>query len=267
MSSAGGGTGDTAYYCDDMMDFYLGTDIYGNPESISYMYDGDDPNIPKDDTGGRFLPKESLGFLGSRVLDCPASVHDIPANQQSGHQWWVHPNDPRSGSDWYNLMALEQFKPDTNIFGDYRYLQTMGPWHIDFHDTVRIALALGIGNGLDGLRENLQNAHDLYWSEIIPTAIYHFNDSEIPIKFALNHNYPNPFNPTTMINYQLPMTKDVELSIYNLLGQKVVVLVSEKQQAGQYQVEWDASGFASGIYYYYLKAGESIQVKKMILLR
>jgi flagellar hook assembly protein FlgD len=59
----------------------------------------------------------------------------------------------------------------------------------------------------------------------------------------------------------------VELSIYNLLGQKVVTLVSEKQRAGYHQVEWDASGFASGIYYYKVEAGEYQDVKKMILLR
>jgi polyhydroxybutyrate depolymerase len=88
-----------------------------------------------------------------------------------------------------------------------------------------------------------------------------------PNNFYLNQNYPNPFNPVTMINYQLPMTNEVDLSIYNLLGQKVVTLVSEKQKAGYHQVEWNASGFASGIYYYSIKAGEFHDVKKMILLR
>jgi predicted outer membrane repeat protein len=85
--------------------------------------------------------------------------------------------------------------------------------------------------------------------------------------FALYQNYPNPFNPITMINYQLPMTNDVELSIYNLLGQKVATLVNKPQQAGSYQVEWDASGFATGVYYYQIKAGEFQDVKRMILLR
>jgi photosystem II stability/assembly factor-like uncharacterized protein len=88
-----------------------------------------------------------------------------------------------------------------------------------------------------------------------------------PSKFSLSQNYPNPFNPITMINYKLPMTSDVELSIYNLLGQKVATLVDEKQNAGDYQLEWDASGFASGIYYYQLISGDYRDVKKMILLR
>jgi len=86
-------------------------------------------------------------------------------------------------------------------------------------------------------------------------------------EFRLFQNHPNPFNPKTVINYELPITNDVELSIYNVLGQKVITLVSEKQKAGHHQVEWDASGFPSGVYYYVLKAGEFRDVKKMVYLK
>jgi predicted GH43/DUF377 family glycosyl hydrolase len=88
-----------------------------------------------------------------------------------------------------------------------------------------------------------------------------------PSEYILDQNYPNPFNPITMINYKLPMTSEVELCIYNLLGQKVASLVSEKQQAGHHQVKWDATGFPSGIYYYMIKAGEFREVKKMIFIK
>jgi hypothetical protein len=88
-----------------------------------------------------------------------------------------------------------------------------------------------------------------------------------PEKYELNQNYPNPFNPRTIINYELPTTNKVDLSIYNVLGQKVVILVSKKQKAGHYEVEWNVSGFASGVYYYMIKAGDFKDVKKMILLK
>ena len=88
-----------------------------------------------------------------------------------------------------------------------------------------------------------------------------------PTKFSLSQNYPNPFNPGTAIGYQLSALSQVELSIYNLLGQKVVTLVSERQQAGYHQVEWDASGVASGIYYYRIEAGKFQKVRKMIHLK
>ena len=68
----------------------------------------------------------------------------------------------------------------------------------------------------------------------------------IPAKFGLHQNYTNSFNPTTAIGYQLSAISDVELSIYNLIGQKVAILVTEKQSAGSHLVEWDATGFASG---------------------
>jgi len=93
------------------------------------------------------------------------------------------------------------------------------------------------------------------------------NEAKIAVKFALHQNYPNPFNPKTIINYELPITNDVELTIYNLTGQKVATLVSEKQHAGSYQVEWNASDFGSGIYIYRLTAGNSHEIKKMVLVK
>jgi hypothetical protein len=76
------------------------------------------------------------------------------------------------------------------------------------------------------------------------------NANDLPRSNTLHHNYPNPFNPKTKINYDLPITNYVNLSIYNLLGQKIATLVDEQKIAGFHQVEWDASGMASGIYYY-----------------
>jgi len=91
--------------------------------------------------------------------------------------------------------------------------------------------------------------------------------SQLPKIFRLDQNYPNPFNPITIINYQLPMSNYVELSIYTILGQKLVTLVSEKMEAGYHRVKWDASGYGSGVYFYHLKAGNFNDVKKMILLK
>jgi hypothetical protein len=88
-----------------------------------------------------------------------------------------------------------------------------------------------------------------------------------PVNYKLYANYPNPFNPTTNITYQLSKTSHVDLSLYNILGQKVVTLVKENQRAGYHQVEWNAIGFASGIYYYRIETAGFQDVKKMILLR
>jgi len=93
------------------------------------------------------------------------------------------------------------------------------------------------------------------------------SDQSLPQKYKLHQNYPNPFNPATTINYELPITNYVDLSIYNLLGQKITTLVSDTQPAGVYKVKWDASQLAGGVYFYKIEAGEFQQVKKMILIK
>ncbi|MFC2088818.1 YCF48-related protein [Calditrichota bacterium] len=86
-------------------------------------------------------------------------------------------------------------------------------------------------------------------------------------QFMLYQNYPNPFNPATVISYQLPVTSYVKLAIYNILGQQVQTLISQKQNAGSYEVRWDASSFASGVYFYKLETSNFVQTKKLILMQ
>jgi len=87
-----------------------------------------------------------------------------------------------------------------------------------------------------------------------------------PSKIKLQ-NYPNPFNPSTVINFTLPEQSDVELKVYDVLGNEIVTLVNEEKPAGKYEVEWNASNLPSGVYVYSLRAGTNIQIKKMLLLK
>ncbi len=89
----------------------------------------------------------------------------------------------------------------------------------------------------------------------------------IPASFALNQNYPNPFNPTTMINYQLSANSHVTLKVYDVLGREMATLVNQRQNAGYYSVAFDAARFASGTYFYILKAAGNVNVRKMLLLK
>jgi hypothetical protein len=88
-----------------------------------------------------------------------------------------------------------------------------------------------------------------------------------PLKLKLYQNYPNPFNPKTIINYELPISNYVEISIYNISGQKVTTLVSEKKAAGYHEVDFNAQNLSSGIYLYRIEAGEFQDVKKMLYLK
>jgi hypothetical protein len=100
-------------------------------------------------------------------------------------------------------------------------------------------------------------------------------DEEIltaPVEFALEQNYPNPFNPSTTINYSIPEAGNVELKVYDILGNEVATLVNEEKQPGTYEVEFNShSGevrnLTSGVYIYSLRAGSFAQTKKMMLLK
>ncbi len=92
-------------------------------------------------------------------------------------------------------------------------------------------------------------------------------ESGAPMAFRLGQNYPNPFNPTTTIQYYLPTTEKVTLKVYNVLGQEVVTLVNEWQQAGSYNVRFDARNLASGVYLYRIQASGFVKTRKMLLIR
>lgn len=92
--------------------------------------------------------------------------------------------------------------------------------------------------------------------------------NELPKQFSLSQNYPNPFNPSTQINFDIPKTTSVTMIVYDILGREVKRLVNnEIKQAGRHNVQFDASSFASGVYFYRIEAGTFVQAKKMVLVK
>jgi len=89
----------------------------------------------------------------------------------------------------------------------------------------------------------------------------------IPVSFDLNQNYPNPFNPTTSIGYALPFSAHVKLTIHDILGREIAILVSEEQTAGWKEVTWNAKDVSSGIYFYKLTTNNFVEIKKMMVLK
>jgi hypothetical protein len=89
----------------------------------------------------------------------------------------------------------------------------------------------------------------------------------VPYTFALDQSYPNPFNPTTMITWQLSAVSSVELAVYDMLGREVAVLVRGVQQPGAYHTEFNGTRLASGVYVYRLSAGSYVSSRKMLLVR
>jgi hypothetical protein len=85
--------------------------------------------------------------------------------------------------------------------------------------------------------------------------------------FDLSQNFPNPFNPATVIKYRVPSTNHITIIIYDLLGNEIEVLIDEEKTSGVYEVKWNAETFSSGVYIYQLKAGEFTSTKKMVLVK
>ncbi|MFZ0390044.1 MAG: FlgD immunoglobulin-like domain containing protein [Calditrichia bacterium] len=129
-----------------------------------------------------------------------------------------------------------------------------------------------LSNGDAGETHRIQTGKDARISNPDVRKLRLFKTEAIPLTFEVSQNYPNPFNPVTQIRYALPADEKVEITIYNMLGQKIKTLVAGHKPAGRYTVTWNATNDAgnqvgSGVFFYRVKAGEHQALKKMLLLK
>jgi hypothetical protein len=182
------------------------------------------------------------------------------------------PGDACNRTGWY----------DSSTFGgDRHYLQSSGPFKMNSGDTQIVTASFMITR--DG-GTNHQNVCAL--QSISDSALYHYyNDfrlcipigiqpisTEIPQTFELFQNYPNPFNPETKIRFSIPMVGqrhafDTKLIIYDALGREIETLVNEELNPGTYEIDWNASNYPSGVYFYRLSSGDFSQTMKLVLLK
>jgi len=138
-------------------------------------------------------------------------------------------------------------------------------------DSVASDTIYSVGNSCNGdsIPTNLDqwNHAENFVVNVVDEPVFVQNDEKLPVRFVLNQNYPNPFNPSTKISFIITESSFTSLNIYDVLGNEVATLVNEEKPAGSYDVEFDANGLTSGIYFYKLVAGNFIETKKMVLLR
>ncbi|MBK7380035.1 MAG: T9SS type A sorting domain-containing protein [Ignavibacteriales bacterium] len=130
------------------------------------------------------------------------------------------------------------------------------------------------GDGIPYLPEQVDNLPSIFAAEAVLSLITDVEDNNIvtPASFNLAQNFPNPFNPSTIISFDIPADAFVKLKVYNILGQEVAQLVNETKTAGKYQVNWNGTDNAgnkvtSGVYLYRLKANDFTSTRKMILTK
>ena len=105
------------------------------------------------------------------------------------------------------------------------------------------------------------------YSGSITAASVPDNNGTVPLQFSLKQNFPNPFNPSTLIHYSIPKESFVTLKVFNILGDEISTLVNENKNAGEYAIRWEPTSAQSGVYFYKLTVGNFSEVKKMVLLK
>jgi len=137
------------------------------------------------------------------------------------------------------------------------------PQEVGYYDTK------GIAWSVDCWDDKIFVADSRYGMPIIRNTLITNVDKQqtLPSEFQLSQNYPNPFNPSTNIIYSIPQSSNVELKIYDILGNEIESLVNEEKSAGIYDVTWYAENLPSGVYFYQLRAGDFAETKKMLFLK
>ena len=189
--------------------------------------------------------------------------------------------DPETGTGWYEGPGWPQ--------GPQPYMRwysiSAGPFNMAPSDTQEIVIAYLIQKGTNNLNSvtTLKDyaAQIQHWYDNDLVTDVREKTPAIPTEFSLSQNYPNPFNPVTTIRYSIPTSpfnpspyqgegkreRLVRLKVYDILGSEVATLVNEEKPAGNYQVNFDASKFSSGVYFYRLQSGNFIETKKMVIIK
>ena len=206
------------------------------------------------------------------------SLFNGALSQLSGYNSIFVDSSKTSASDSYHLKYIEAISPNSegekiysfnsnfdstsaqgNLKGKPVGVEYMGS---DFK-TVTLSFPLYYMNK-DQARSLLEFILTNKFDEVMPVDEY---SNEIPSSYQLEQNYPNPFNPSTRIGYSIPDDGFVKLAIYNMLGQEVATLVNIAQKAGRYEVNFNATGLASGVYIYRIEVANYTASKKLVLMK
>jgi len=222
---------------------------FNGTHNIGYVYDDNSTPITTN-IGLSLLSDQDLGFfaMDPHGLSNPTISWDGFTDQE---KWTA-----LTGGTTYQSSG-----PD-----DISLVISAGP--IDLLPNIKeeVDFVIAGGDNITNLTSAITTARDKYSD--LPTNVN--KDNYFSSKFTLNQNYPNPFNPSTRIQYSIPISLDIQnvsLSVFDILGREVTVLVNEYQSPGNYSVEWNAAEYPSGVYIYRLKAGPYRSTKRMLLLK
>jgi pectinesterase len=209
------------------------------------------------------ISADSIGFDGEEIT----SFHLGRPWQQSPRTVFINTYYPES----LNPEGWLSWNVEPALYGEY---SCSGPGCVNFENRVDFARQLTDEEAAEYNVENIfsKESNPGFGRDWIPNpelSLVSINEPvrKTPVSFELEQNYPNPFNPSTKIAYNLTKADLVNISVYNMLGQKVKTIVDKPMSAGRHVITFNAGRLPSGVYLYRIKSGEFIQVQKMTLLK
>lgn len=246
------------------------------PDSAGY-------DTPTDDVLGFTASRNAIFIYDSKIkggkkplLGATILGTDLPIVS-----WWKAADDPKSDEQQYAYLKGDGPKINHEEPGDCRFLLSHGPFSLAADETVRFSIALVQAHQINAFENNSNAAQDFFDQELGGSALkkksagadgFIAETDVMPNAFRLYPNFPNPFNATTRIQFDLPEAAHAQLLIYNTAGQAVRKLVDEALSAGSVTAFWDGyddkgQPVSSGIYFYKLQAGEFQAQRKLLLLK
>ncbi len=236
---------------------------YLQTDSLLYVYDTNEANQP-------YIAVAQLGNVSSNL-----AIDNGYTGTQSDYRFSIYYDPGNPAYDGYtvkekknSLVAGDSIHTLNNT--DISVATASGPYTIEKNQSIVVGFVVAYGNTLSDLQSQVEAARAKQVFAVTQPSVstgVEQTTNEIPTETRLAGNYPNPFNPTTTIRYDLSKPGNVNLTVYNLLGQKVASLVDRFQRAGSYQVRFDGQNMSSGIYLVVLKTDNQMQTRKMTLLK
>ncbi len=189
------------------------------------------------------MPVELSSFLAS-VVNSYIELKWTTETEINNYGFEIQKKEVRSQETEWNTIGFVEGSGNSNSPKEYEFIDR----------------GVSTGKYLYRLKQ-IDNDGSYEYSNVIEI------DLGAPMKLSLSQNYPNPFNPKTIINYAVPVGSEVNIVIYDALGNEVTTLINEFKEAGIHSISFDATDLPSGVYIYKMQAGEFVETKKMVLLK
>lgn len=199
--------------------------------------------------GANALPVELTSFTAT-TIDNKVQLNWQTATEVDNYGFQVERKVHSAESTGWEEIGFVNGHGNSNSVKEYSFV-----------DNLDHNLSLNLDRKIYYRLKQIDTGGDFEYSNVVEVV---FN---LPAQFSLEQNFPNPFNPSTTINFSIPESGNVLLKIYDMLGRESAVLINETKTAGNYSIKFDAENLSSGIYFYTLKANGMTETKKMFLIR